>query len=98
MSSPRGQPRRRLYRVVRPWDMPIERRCTAAPDKRQALTRHAESHDRSYGPHPEEPCKARRLEGWSHALQPAAILRDARKSALLRTRALVARTFYQEGA
>ena len=32
-------------------------------------------------PHPEEPCGARRLEGWPHSLRPVAVLRDARKRA-----------------
>src|SRR5439155_933328 len=36
-------------------------------------------------PHPEEPREARRLEGWT-AMETVAVLRDARKSALLRTR------------
>src|SRR5215468_2925345 len=29
-------------------------------------------------PHPEEPCAARRLEGWPHTLRLLAVLRDAR--------------------
>jgi hypothetical protein len=35
-----------------------------------------------------EPCAARRLEGWPSAISPVAVLRDARKSALLRTRSI----------
>jgi hypothetical protein len=39
-----------------------------------------------FGPYPEEHREAMRLEGWT-AIECVAILRDARKSALLRMRA-----------
>ena len=42
-----------------------------------------------HGPHSGRAARvARRLEGWPHTLRPVAVLRDARKSALLRTRFL----------
>ena len=57
---------------------------SASVSRRRKLVDRIQTHR----PHPEEPCAARRLEGWPRALRPMAVLRDARKSALLRTRSI----------